>query len=1056
MSAFWKDLFREIKSTPGRFLSLMVITALGAASIVGIQATSIDMRAIADKTYKTHNLYDIQIKSATGFDDDDIAMLAGAGGIAAVMPTYTFDAYINVENENRTVRTYALPDGINTVDLIEGRLPEGPGECAVERSLLDDGKIKIGDSLRLNLDSMADYYDVFATDTFTVVGVVTSPLYISLERGNTTLGDGSLSYYMYLSPAAYSPLGVYTDVYLLMDGSREMDNLTDGYDKAADGWQSTVEQIGALRVQAAKDKLADAQKEINDNWISYYGGVKELVEKTAEGNQKLADSKTKLADTKTELEDGQRTLDERVAEGQKEIDKQTSALKTSQDQLDANRAELNSGEAQLQDARGQLEQTLSELAQVGPQGASPILDVYYRQADAAKQQLDDKQAELDAGKTALAQAQAKLDAGAKQIDDARAALEDERAKSQDEIDQGWADYYKGLNDYDEGVKTLETETADAQAKLDDAKSGIEEAQDKLDGAPEPEWFYFTRKDGLAFDSYYQDTLRLQKISYVFPLVFFLVAIMVSLTTMSRMVEEHRTQIGIYKALGYRPAAIMSKYLIYAFSSGVIGGILGIILGSNLFPAVIVDAYSHLYDMPPVDYAIPGTIAIIAVISAVMSVLLVTLGTCMRAMAGAPALLMRPKPPAKGKRVWLERIPFIWNRFGFFSKVTARNILRYKRRFIMTLVGVAGCSALLLTAFGMRDSIGTVGALQYGSIVKYDSRAYLKDITSAGQRSGLDAALPAGHLYIREEAVTASGANGGLAAFLMIPDAPEKLNEFINLYSPETGATIPMTADSVLVTDKLARVMGVSIGDSFTMTYSGGKAYTAVVTGIVDNYIQHFIYMSPDVYKGMTGNEAPPNSVLFFDENGQTPGAASAAGGAANDTAGGAAGGSGDSASPLLQNSDVRAVIHNADLVSRIGNSTDAMGVVTVVLIVLAAALALVVLFNLTNINISERIRELATIKVLGFNDMELAMYIYRENGAVTLLGMILGVIGGIFLYRYVITTVEIDILKFPKTIHPLNYVITVALSLFFAVFVNLVMNRRLSRIDMVESLKSAE
>jgi putative ABC transport system permease protein len=394
--------------------------------------------------------------------------------------------------------------------------------------------------------------------------------------------------------------------------------------------------------------------------------------------------------------------------------------------------------------------------------------------------------------------------------------------------------------------------------------------------------------------------------------------------------------------------------------------------------------------------------------------------------------MRPKPPANGKRVWLERIPVLWYRLGFFSKVTARNIFRYKRRFVMTLVGVAGCSALLVTAFGLRDSIGGVADLQYESIVKYDVRVYLRDITTDEQRADLSAVMPEAHFYVREEAVTASSASGGLLASLVIPDTPENLPDYINLYSPATGEPVPMTSRSVLITEKLARVMGVSNGGSFSITYSDGKEYTADVTGIVANYIQHFIYMSPGIYTEIFDEEPYPNSLLLSHKNGR------------------------ELAAPMLENNNVRAVMHNNDIKAQIGDSTDAMGIVTIVLIVLACALAFVVLFNLTNINISERIRELATLKVLGFNDVELAMYIYRENGVITLLGIVLGIVGGIFLHGYVITTVEIDVLKFPIIIHPQSYILAGVLSLAFAVFVNFVMNGRLARIDMVESLKNVE
>ena len=1006
MNAYLKDLFREIKNTLGRYLSLVIITALGAASVVGIQAASIDMRNIADKTYKEHRLYDLQLKSTVGFDEADLVALRDTEGISAVMPTTIFDVFVSVDDDKRAARTYALPDGINTIQLVHGRLPENPGEVIVDARLLRDGKLDIGGTITLSLDDMDKYFDVLAHWSFTVVGVVASPLYISRERGNTTLGDGSLSYYLYLNPDAYI-LDVYTDVYLLMDGSHDIDNLTDDYYRAADEWKFSVEQTGMQQVKAKKNELADAQIEIDEGWGSYYDGVDEFEKQSAEGMAKLEEAENELIEAEIKLKDGQQELDEKIADANLKIDQQAKELADGQNELDTRRAELEIWQAQIDVA----------LAQQTAEGL---------------QQLAFQQAMLDESCTALDAAQAVLDNGSRQIEAARKKLETERKTAQDEIDEGWEAYEEGLIEYRDALYTFHTERTEPHLELENARLKLIEAQEKLDDAPTPEWFFFTRKDGLSFDSYYQDTLRLQKIGYVFPLVFFLVAIMVSLTSMSRMVESQRTQIGIYKALGYRPTAIMIKYLFYAFSASLIGGIVGVLVGSTLFPLVITDAYGHMYNMPPIETPIPMLIALTAIISAVLSVLLVTFFTCMGSLVGSPSLLMRPKPPASGKRVLLEKIPFLWNRLNFFGKVTARNIFRYKRRFIMTLAGVAGCSALLVTAFGLSDSIGSVAKMQYGNIVEYDARAYLKEIETEKQRSEITSLLPDAHLFIREEAVTAAGPSDALPASIIIPDRPENLAKFLSLHSPVSWEPIPMQSDSILLTEKLARVMGVSAGDRFTMTYSDGRAFTAYVTGIVDNYIHHHIYMSPDVYKGLFGEELKPNSILIFYENGR------------------------EFAINLLKNDDVRAVIHNDELLSQLSDATDAMNVVTIVLIVLACALAFVVLFNLTNINISERIRELATIKVLGFNERELAMYIYRENMIVTLLGILLGMIGGIFLHGFVLATAEIDILKFPRIVTLQSYLLSAFLSMIFALFVNFVMNFRLSRIDMVESLKNVE
>ena len=1058
MTAFWKDAFREIIRSLGRYFSLIVITALGSAAVAGILATAIDMRDTADKRFKEQALYDIQIKSTTGFSDDDISALRGIPGVGLVMPSTVFDVYIYFTNEARTMRTFALPEELNAIELTSGRLPEAAGECAVERALLRQWGLRIGDSISLGLDNMDDYHNIFSSDEFTIVGTVVSPFFIiPYDRGNTSIGDGSLDYYLYLHPGSYIP-EVSTDAYILMQDSLKMNSLSGAYYDAADGWIEQARETGNTRVQAKKDEYADAQSEIDDGWLEYFDGVDELNEKVADGRRELDDAKSELDDAKIELEeaetelvdarvkleDAQITLDAEITDALAEIDSRLTDIENGRAEIASSRAALNSGQAEIDQAREMLEDGLSALEALAPYGMSPQLDAQYDLIYAALLQLDGQQSELNAGRAALDAAEWALLDGLRLIDDAIVTLEQERLDAQEEIDDGWVKYYDGLEElhdgwikYHDGLEewldgweTLDREEADALIELADAKVKLEDAQEKLNDAPTPEWFFFARKDVAAFDSYYQDTLRLESIGYVFPLVFFIVAVLVSLTTMSRMVDEQRTQIGIYKALGYKSLRIVTKYLLYAFSAGVTGGWLGVIIGSNLFPRVIFGAYTHMYDMPPIETPIPVAISLMAVASSVGVIMVVTVFTSLRSMRNAPAELMRPKAPPSGKRVLIEKIPLIWKRLKFTSKVTARNIFRYKKRFIMTLVGVAGCSALLLTSFGLRDNLAAISTLQYGKLVTYTSRAYIKEISSERQREEIDALIDGDRLYIREESLTAEGC--AFSVTMIVPESAEKMAGFINFYSRKTGETIPFDGSGVLLTEKLAREVNLAKGDLFNFQAGDGASYAAIVAGVVENYVMHNVYMPPELYKEFFGETPLFNSVLAITDSDR------------------------DFAVKMLDNSNVRAVVSTVYLEENTADATDALEIVAIVLIFLACALAFVVLFNLTNINITERIRELATIKVLGFYDEELSMYIYRENAIVTLMGIALGLFGGVFLHGYVLAAAEIDLLMFPRIIKPLSYVYSAALSIVFAVFVNLVMNFRLARIDMVESLKNVE
>ena len=813
MKPFWKDIFREIKATRNRFISLLMISLLGAFVVVGIHATAIHMRDAADAEYRRANLYDLQLRHPMGFTAEDVYAIWGAPGVGFIMPTNIVDVYVYSRELRRTMRTYALPKGgfgimgkccINIPVLVEGRLPATPYEIAIERRHMREGGHSIGDTITLSHRDMARYHSIFQYENFTITGVIRSPLYKTMVRGNTTLGDGTLRYYAYLHPSAFIAT-VYTDIYVIMAGSRDIHQLSDAYNAAALEW------------------------------------------------------------------------------------------------------------------RGQMEAFL----------------------------------------------------------------------------------------YAENIGG----------------------------------FVFTRQNGIAFESYFQDTQRLERVGYVFPLVFFLVAVLVSLTTMTRMIEEQRGQIGIYKALGYKPGAILLKYILYALVSGLTGGLIGAALGSQIVPRIIFDAYGHLYTMPPSDHAIPWGIAAVAVLSAAFSVTVAVIFTCVRTVRGEAANLMRPKAPEPGRRVLIEKIPAIWKRLGFISKVTSRNIFRYKRRFFMTLAGVAGCTALLVTAFGLGDSIGSVARLQFGEITAYDARVHTQELSYADQAELLVLAMRAGYelppdsLFIRTMTADAHTLAGGFSAMIIVPEDIERLPDFVNLVAPSfgflggVGETIVPTQDGVLVTEKLAREMGVGAGDDFTITLGDGRSYTIRAAAIVENYLFHYIYMPPEYYSRLFERNPRPNELLITgDINIQT----------------------------LREHPLVLGISNTAWMRDNLTEQTDALGIVTIVLMVMACILALVVLFNLTEINILERMRELATIKVLGFQDTQTAMYLYRENMVVTAMGIALGLVAGVFLNGFILTTVEIDMLKFPHIIFPISFGLASGISVLFALVVNVLTYRKLVAIDMVMSLKSVE
>ena len=882
INSFWKDIFREIRRTKTRFISLALITALGAIAIVGIHATVINMQNSADRMYKEHALYDLHLISTTGFTDEDIEAIQNTYGVSVVMASYSADVYASISGEKRPVRTFSLPDTLNLITLIDGRFPERYDEIVLEQSFFDDGGFKFGDRIPLSLDDPECFENIFATCEFTIVGVVSSPLFITFERGRTTLGAGLVRYFAYLHPDAYV-MDVFTDVYIEMEGSREIFNISREYDNLAEEWASKLQVTGEARIEVLNTEIKDARAELEDFRI--------------------------------ELEDA--------------------------------RAELEDARAELEDAMAQIE-GLPEFIR------TPLLEEIYIE---------------------------------------------------------WEKYYERREEYYERREEFYT------------------YYEALNAIPAPEWFYLTRKDGLAFDAYFQDTLRLRQLGYVFPVVFFLVAVLVALTSMSRMVEENRTQIGTYRALGFGSFSITLKYGLYATFSGILGGIIGVAIGSQVLPHIIAGAYANLYYMPPIETPIPWGISIFAMLVSVLSVLLITIFTCMRTMSGMPAELLRPKAPPPGKRVLAERIPFIWKNLGFIEKVTARNIFRYKKRFFMTLIGVAGCTALIVTAFSMRDSLNSVAHLQYEEILRYDSVIHIQEIKYLEQRQELNRRIPAeSSLYSRQETTTVQTDLGRASATLVVPEHAGLLSEFIQLKSPE-GMVMNIPDRGVLLTEKMARDLGISIGDTIELRMSNANTYDVFVYGIVENYVLHFVYMSRTYFIEIFDAIPYPNTMFVKGDIDNYE---------------------------ILRLGEVRAITKMADMKRTVSDSTDALGIVTILLLVLSCALALIVLINLAIINFEERRRELATLKVLGFKDRETLMYFCRENLTVTILGITFGLICGNYLSGFVISSIEIEMIKFPREIHATSFIYAACISLVLAVLVNLMTNWKVAGINMVESLKSVE
>lgn len=599
-----------------------------------------------------------------------------------------------------------------------------------------------------------------------------------------------------------------------------------------------------------------------------------------------------------------------------------------------------------------------------------------------------------------------------------------------------------LKDLNDNVKKYQDQKAQFDKQINNANEKIALSVEKLNNLKKPIWYVLDRKSNIGFMQFGDEADRIKALGNVFPTIFFLVAALVSLTSMTRMVEEQRTQMGIMKALGYSNFSIMLKFIMYSSIATILGSFTGIILGFNILPRIIFGEYSLMYTLPPVITEFNVNYAILGVVAALMSTTAVTIFVCLSDLKETPASLMRLKSPIAGKRVLLEKINFIWSKLNFMQKVTARNIFRYKKRFFMTVIGIGGCTALLLTGFGIRDSINIIVEKQFNEIFKYQMITTFKNNTSSREIKALATSINNNKnvkesIIINQSSIDVRKGNNIKNAFIVTTSDKGKFNDFIDLRNRITGAKIPLKDDGVVVTEKLANMLGVRTGDYVYLNNSDGMKVKAKVTGITENYLHHYVYITSTLYERLFGKKIASNEILskIYDSSNSAE----------------------DSISQkFLKSPAITSINFISSVKKTLQNVVSNMLSVVLVLIFSAGTLAFVVLYNLTNINITERMRELATMKVLGFYDNEISMYVMRENFILTVIGILFGFAFGVVLHRYLMTTVEVDILMFGRDIEPLSFLYSALITIGFSLLVSIVVHFQLKKVDMVQSLKSPE
>ncbi|MDE6763534.1 MAG: FtsX-like permease family protein [Oscillospiraceae bacterium] len=1049
------NTLRSVKNTKSRFIAIMAIIAIGSGFFAGVKSASPSMKNSAAKYLEEQGLADFHLMSELGFDYEDISAVSGAINVNELYAGYSADLMMTgAADSDCIVKVYSYDpeSGINIPYVTEGRLPEKEGEVLADDRFFTAQTPQIGDVISLRTGDDREIDDILSRTEYTVVGKGLSPSYVSFERGSTTIGNGSINGWL-LVPEENFSYDIYTDLYISLAEAEGASAYTDEYDEIISRTADTLEDFADIQIEHRKSVITnEAYEEINEAKAEIEDGKQKLddAEKDLEeGRQQLADAekdledgRQQIADAEKELADGRQAYDDGLAEYEENVRLKDSLNEVISDldgiisAYETESADTDGVNAVISDIRDSgvldVDETLERLLT----GYMTIPAAYDDGTKAACRQgleqytaglrSQSAQAEegLAAALTELDNAKAELDSGEAELDNARAEIADGEA----EIEK----YKKDIEDGEAEIFDAKKEIADGEAEIADAEQAL---HDEIDDA---KWYVFDRDFNPSYSNYAEDCDRVDAIADVFPVFFILVAALVCCTTMTRMVEEQRVQTGTLKALGYGRYSIISQYILYALAASIPGTLIGLVIGFNTLPPVIYQCYKTMYNQPYLinpfrwDYAVGCTVV------ACLCTGLSALYASRLELVSCPAQLMRPKPPKNGKRILLERVTFVWKRLKFTTKVTFRNLFRYKARLLMTVIGIAGCTALLLAGYGLQYSISSIVDKQYGEIFKYDALVAVdKDTGEEEYAAVLEECSADGivsdKIPVLQETVDIMGSNDKLETYLLVTESPSELEKFIDLHERKSREKIAL-GDGVVLGEKLARLLGVTVGDS--VYFNGDTSVT--VDAICENYTFNYAYMTAETYEKVGFDEAFKSNMIMLNMNYVTSEAEDAL------------------SSRLVKMDPVLAVSFSSGGGEKFRDLVSSLSLIIVVIIVSAGALAFVVLFNLSNININERVHELATIKVLGFYDGEVAAYVYRENILLTLMGTIAGLGLGVALEKFVIKTAEVDSVMFSVEIPWYCFMEAAVLTCIFALAVNITLYFRLKKIDMATSLKAIE
>lgn len=1107
-----KDLIKEIKHSLGRYLSILAIVSLGVAFFAGIKASAPDMKNTADLYFDRYNLQDIQVFSTIGLNEEDLEALREIEGVEEAQGQFSNDYLTKIDSREIVVKlmSYSPGQSINQPRLIEGRMPENEDECLLQADSASGqmfGSFDIGQTIDLYSGTATPIEDDLNRHTFTVVGKANSPNYLSYELGTSAIGSGTVNTFIYVNEDVVKA-DYYTEIDVTVQDAKPLDSYSSKYFDQVTPVVENIEDIADDRVQATLDsyyaKIDEEKKTANEKLADAKSQLDDAKDKIDDGQKQIDDAKKQLEDSKKQLEDGQKQYDDgvkqlqdarkqvndglaQVNDGINQLDGAKSKLdelrtqktqletalasldqleatvdsiKTMNDQLyEVNKQlidlkqnhpnspliailtetainlqnEINQAEISVNDTQNEILQQIGGSREAGEENLKKLNDAISMIESSETQlmtlllkreTLENTKLQLDQNEKTLEQSKKQLDDGKKQYADGAATLADKEK----EFNEGKAEYEKNLEEYERQKLQVESDIKKAREKIEEM------------GAT---WHVLDRKSHYSYRDYESCADRMDGISSVFPVFFFLVAALVCMTTMTRMVDEQRNEMGTLKALGYSRWQISAKYLIYAGSASILGSIIGCVLGMFIFPLIIYNTWNIMYNLDTIKFRFQPGLMLLASGMVTLVVLAATWFSIYKEMREVPAQLMRPKAAKAGKRILIERIPVLWSKLNFMQKVTLRNLFRYKKRFFMTVIGISGCSALLVAGFGLNDSISDIVPRQFKEVYHYDAMLRADSTVSLSKANDIAQEISSydgvDDVFTLETlAISVNYDNKDVSATLnIIPDG-DSFEDFMTFHPQTRDSADTLSEEGALVPIKTAQKLNIGVGDDITFkTSEYNRTVKVKVAGIFEQYTGHEIFITEETFEKTGIKETPVCSILL--KNDQTD-----------------AEFENELGSKIMDNKDIRSVSFYSSVIENFENMISSIKTIVVVLVLSAALLAFVVLYNLSNVNISERMREIATIKVLGFNEKEVNAYVNRETIILALIGSLAGLLLGIYLHDLIMGLAELDTIRFGRTIFWQSFVYSVALTMVFTLIVNWIMKFRLRRIQMVESLKAVE